>query len=260
MPSWLQELFFGPQPIVFVQQTLGLGWPFPFRVISLLGISWGVILALGLAMWLWGRKAAYSLAGIIVLEALVSLVLNRVFAVERPDAASIVKYEHVELGSFPSGHLFTATIVWGWLYASGRVPFAVPAAVVLGVAIVARMYLGVHFLGDVVGAAIFGAALVWLYVRLWPRAQGWHASARVLRGAGGGIRGGGAGRRPRGLSLQTVHRECGRRDGLRARGALGGSPMDRVRPTSAGGVRARQGRAAGHRGHPATPHPRLERG
>jgi hypothetical protein len=83
VPSWLQELFFGPQPIVFVQQTLGLGWPFPFRVISLLGISWGVILALGLAMWMWGRKAAYSLAGIIVLEALVSLVLNRVFAVER---------------------------------------------------------------------------------------------------------------------------------------------------------------------------------
>lgn len=175
MPSWLQELFFGPQPIVFVQQTLGLGWPFPFRVISLLGISWGVILALGLAMWLWGRKAAYSLAGIVVLEALVSLVLNRVFAVERPDAASIVKYEHVELGSFPSGHLFTATIVWGWLYASGRVPFAVPAAIVLGVAI-ARMYLGVHFLGDVVGAAVFGAALVWLYVRLWPRAQAWLAA------------------------------------------------------------------------------------
>jgi hypothetical protein len=88
VPGWLQELFFGPQPIVFVQRTLGLGWPFPFRVISLLGISWGVILALGLAMWMWGRKAAYSLAGIIVLEALVSLVLNRVFAVERSDAAT----------------------------------------------------------------------------------------------------------------------------------------------------------------------------
>lgn len=171
----LQELFFGPRPIVFVQQTLGLGWPFPFRVISLLGVSWGVILALGLALWLWGRWAAYSLAGIIVLEALVSMVLNRVFAVERPDAASIVKYEHVELGSFPSGHLFTATILWGWLYASGRVPFVVPAAVVLGMA-TARMYLGVHYLGDVVGAAVFGAGLVWIYARLWPRLGEWLAA------------------------------------------------------------------------------------
>lgn len=175
MPHWLQELFFGPGPIVFVQQTLGLGWPFPFRVVSLLGISWGVILALGLALWLWGREAAYSLAGIIAVEALVSLLLNRAFAVERPDAASIVKYEHVELGSFPSGHLFTATIVWGWLYASGRVRLAVPAAVVLGVG-TARLYLGVHYLGDVVGAAVFGAALVWAYARLWPRVRGWLAA------------------------------------------------------------------------------------
>lgn len=175
MPSWFQELFFGPQPIVFVQQTLGLGWPFPFRVISLLGISWGVILVLGLALWLWGRWAAYSLAGIVVLEALASLALNRVFAVERPDAPSIVRYEHIELGSFPSGHQFTATILWGWLYASGRVPFAVPAAVVVGVAI-SRMYLGVHYLGDVLGAVVFGAALVWMYRRLWPRVRGWLAA------------------------------------------------------------------------------------
>lgn len=171
----LQELFFGPGPIVYVQQTLGLGWPFPFRVISLLGISWGVIAALGLALWLWGRPAAYSLAGIVVLEALVSLALNRVFAVERPDAASIVKYEHVGLGSFPSGHLFTAAIVWGWLYASKRVSLVVPAAVVLGVG-TARLYLGVHYLGDVVGAAVFAAALVWMYVRLWPRMEGWLAA------------------------------------------------------------------------------------
>ncbi|MBW3572022.1 MAG: phosphatase PAP2 family protein [Gemmatimonadetes bacterium] len=171
----LSELFFDPGPIVWVQQTLGLGWPFPFRVISLLGISWGVILALGVSLWLWGRQAAYSLAGIIVLEALVSMAMNRAFAVERPDAASIVKYEHVALGSFPSGHLFTATIVWGWLYASRRVPFAVPAAVVVGVA-TARLYLGVHFLGDVVGAAVFGAALVWVYARLWPRVQRWLAA------------------------------------------------------------------------------------
>lgn len=171
----LQELFFGPGPIVLVQQTLGLGWPFPFRLVSLLGISWGVILALGLSRWLWGRWAAYSLAGIVVLEALVSMALNRLFAVERPDAAAIVKYEHVGLGSFPSGHLFTAAIVWGWLYASGRVPLAVPAAVVLGVG-TARLYLGVHYLGDVVGAAVFAAALVWIYARLWPRVRPWLAA------------------------------------------------------------------------------------
>lgn len=175
MPDWIQELFFGPGPVAWVQQTLGLGWPFPFRVVSLLGISWGVVLALGLALWLWGRRALYSLAAIIVLEALVSMAMNRVFSVDRPDAPSIVKYEHVDRGSFPSGHLFTATVVWGWLHASGRLPFVVAAAVVLGVG-VSRLYLGVHYLGDVIGAVVFGAALVWLHGRTWPRVREWLAA------------------------------------------------------------------------------------
>ncbi|MBW3656881.1 MAG: phosphatase PAP2 family protein, partial [Gemmatimonadetes bacterium] len=144
----------------------------PFRVISLAGISWGVILVLGFALWLWGREAVYSLVGIIVLEALVSLALNRVFAVPRPSAEIIVKYEHIQLGSFPSGHLFTTAAVWGWLYASGRVSFGLTAAMVVLVG-TSRMYLGVHYLGDLVGAVVFAAVLVWGYSKLWPRIRPW---------------------------------------------------------------------------------------
>lgn len=171
----LESFFFGPEPIAWVQQTLGLGWPLPFRVISLAGISWGVILVLGLSLWLWGREAVYSLVGIIILEALVSLALNRIFAVPRPSGDLIVKYEHIQLGSFPSGHLFTTAAVWGWLYASGRVPFAVTAAVVALVG-TSRMYLGVHYVGDLVGAVVFAAVLVWGFSKLWPRIRPWLAA------------------------------------------------------------------------------------
>lgn len=174
MPAWFHELFFGPGPISFVQHTLGLGWPFPFRVVGLLGVSWGVLLAAGLALWLWGRRAVYALVAIVVLEALVSMAMNRIFSVERPDAPSIVRYEYIEMGSFPSGHLFTATVVWGWMYAAGHLRFAVAATAILLVAI-SRMYLGVHFLGDVVGAAVFGAALVWIHAKTWPRVERWLA-------------------------------------------------------------------------------------
>lgn len=174
MTESLWQLLFGPGPIAWVQQALGLGWPFPFRVISLLGISWGVILALGLSLWLWGREVTYSLVGIVVLQGLTSITLNLFFDTARPSDPSIVKYERVGVGSFPSGHLLTATLVWGWLYVRRCLPFPVVAAIVVGVA-VSRLYLGVHYVGDLVGSLVFAVPLLWLYARLWPRARGWLA-------------------------------------------------------------------------------------
>lgn len=172
MTETLRDFLFGPGPVAWVQQTLGLGWPGAAQVVSLLGISWGVIAALGLSLWLWGREVTYSLVGIVVLQGLSSIVLNLLFNTPRPSHPSIVRYEEIELGSFPSGHLFTTTMVWGWLYVRRCVPFPLLAAIVVAVG-VSRLYLGVHFVGDLVGAVVLAAALLWLHGRLWPRARTW---------------------------------------------------------------------------------------
>ncbi|HEU4455672.1 MAG TPA: phosphatase PAP2 family protein [Longimicrobium sp.] len=157
----VMDFLFGPGPIVWVQHALG-SWPLPFRVLSLAGAAWGVIAAGGLALWLWGRRDAYAVAGIAVLQVAATLALNAVFGLARPDAPGIVKYEHVQASAFPSGHVFTATAVWGLLYARGRLPLPVAGAIVGGVA-VSRLFLGVHFLGDVLGGFAFGIALVAAY-------------------------------------------------------------------------------------------------
>lgn len=169
------DFLFGPGPIVWVQHALGAE-PLPFRVLSLAGAAWGVIAAGGVALWLWGRRDAYAVAGIAVLQVAATLALNAVFGVQRPDAPAIVEYARVEASSFPSGHVFTATAVWGLLYARGRLSFPVAAVVVAGVA-VSRLYLGVHYVGDVLGGLAFGIALVALYRPLEraaaPRLAGW---------------------------------------------------------------------------------------
>jgi predicted MPP superfamily phosphohydrolase len=165
-----------------VQHFFGAGHPELFRVLTQLGTTWGVVLAVGLALWLWGRRDAYPLVGIVLLEAIISFGLNQVVDVPRPAASEVIKYEHVQVGSFPSGHTFLATVLWGLLWARRRVPGWLFALAVLAVG-VARLYLGVHYLVDVLAGALLGLLLVWAYRPLWrwaePRLARWPAGAWV---------------------------------------------------------------------------------
>jgi membrane-associated phospholipid phosphatase len=168
------DFLFGPEPIAAVQRVFGPAWvPFA-RLVSLLGSNWGVVLGLGIAVWLSGRRTAYALAGVLAVEGVVNVVLNRLFHVPRPDGPSIVVYEQVSLSSFPSGHVFTAGVVWGALWLFGGVPFAVAALAVLAVG-VSRLVLGVHFLGDVLGGLACAAILLLAFRWAWPRVQRWAA-------------------------------------------------------------------------------------
>jgi glycerophosphoryl diester phosphodiesterase len=195
---------FQPEPIAWVQRFFGPGHPEWFWVISELGTPWGVVLVMALALLLWGRADAYAVGGIVVVNALASLALNQLFDVPRPNHPSIIRYEVIEIGSFPSGHVLLATLLWGVLYVRRRVPFWVPALVVVLVS-VSRLYLGVHYLTDVVGAAAIGAALLAAYGPAWRRLEGWLAKrpfrafaavgtlgvAAILVGLAAGLVGGG---------------------------------------------------------------------
>jgi predicted MPP superfamily phosphohydrolase/membrane-associated phospholipid phosphatase len=170
--SIFPDFFFQPEPIIWVQQFFGLGHTLPFRLIDLFAAVWGVLFAVALALWLWGREDAYALAAIVIVEALINLVLNQVFNVPRPSAPEIVKYEHIDLGSFPSGHVFTVTVLWGLLWARGRVPLWLTTLLVLGVG-VGRLYMGVHYLADVVAGVLLGILLIWIFHKIWPPVREW---------------------------------------------------------------------------------------
>ena len=166
------EWLFGNEAIRWFQHLIGLGHPLAFRVFSLAGDTWGVLLVVGLALWLFGRRAAYPLVGIVVAGAATKLGLTALFHQARPEGPGIVVYEHLEVGSFPSGHVYEAVGPWGLLYVLGFVPFWVPAGVTVLVSL-GRLYLGTHHLGDVLGGVLFGSLLVWIYAKLWPALNGW---------------------------------------------------------------------------------------
>ena len=134
---------------------------------SLLGSS---IMAALLAGWFWYRKAYYWL--IVVLMSvpggmLLNVVLKHLFQRARPTLEDPLLT--LSTYSFPSGHTEAATVFYGLLacYLVRCVPrWPARAAIMAGacamVMLVAlsRMYLGVHYLSDVLAASAEGAA--WL--------------------------------------------------------------------------------------------------
>lgn len=125
------------------------------------------------ALWLWGGLAQRSVALKAVLVVMLALGINQLIALgwphPRPDAAGLGKtwIAHAFDSSFPSDHMTVLSGLgltfmldglrrWGW-------PTLLAAALVAW----ARVYLGVHFPLDMLGAVAV-VALCWLALTpLW---------------------------------------------------------------------------------------------
>jgi undecaprenyl-diphosphatase len=136
------------------------------------GILGSSIMAVLLAGWFWHRKAHYWLIVVLVSVPggmLLNVVLKHLFRRARPTLEDPLLT--LSTYSFPSGHTEAATVFYGLLacYLVRRVQaWPARAAIIAGacamVMLVAlsRMYLGVHYLSDVLAATAEGAA--WLAI------------------------------------------------------------------------------------------------
>ncbi|MGC4930788.1 phosphatase PAP2 family protein [Streptomyces sp. DT117] len=117
--------------------------------------------------WRGARLLALWVAAASLLGSLLSQGVKAAVDRERPRWPDPVDSAH--FSAFPSGHAMTAAVSCGlllWLlrlYGAGPALWAGAVAVavvsVIGVA-VTRVYLGVHWLTDVVGGTLLGAAVV----------------------------------------------------------------------------------------------------
>ncbi|MFI1102830.1 phosphatase PAP2 family protein [Streptomyces melanogenes] len=123
-----------------------------------------------------GRRLALWAAATSALGTLVQQSLKAALGRERPSWPDPV--DSASYAAFPSGHALTVTVTFGlllWLAvargarpAVRRTVAAAGAVSVLGVGFT-RVYLGVHWLSDVVGGWLIGAALVALSAAAYGR-------------------------------------------------------------------------------------------
>ena len=170
------------------------------NAITTLGTVYVILPALVvLGVWLLrtGRVRSLGFLVVTILGSLVlQLILKPFFARPRPD----VPYAQILSDySFPSGHTLSAVVFYGgvalvvWSLFGRRAGLvALGAAAVIAVAVgVSRIYLGYHFLTDVVGGILAGVA--WLLIvgaafRARPTWWRWRSRSRssVQRPAGPG--------------------------------------------------------------------------
>lgn len=144
-----------------------------FVLASLLVSEEAILVVIPLIYWLYDKRLGFVLGVLFCASSLANQWLKELFALPRPSAAQVrVLFASSGGGyGFPSGHAQNSTVFWGTvaLLTRSRRWWLVGAGVVALVCL-SRLYLGLHFLADVIGGVAVGAALLlafcWLSRRL----------------------------------------------------------------------------------------------
>ncbi|MEW6046668.1 MAG: phosphatase PAP2 family protein, partial [Bacillota bacterium] len=133
-----------------------------FRTFTGLGSDLFYMLLIPVVYWAVDRQKGHRLAVVTLVSVWLNGVVKEWAAMPRPDPAlGIVRLAEATGPGFPSGHAQVSAAFWGWLALEFPRPWLIALAIVmvLGVSI-SRLYLGVHFLGDVLGGLVLGFGVV----------------------------------------------------------------------------------------------------
>lgn len=132
------------------------------------------VVTLIVLLWCWhrGERSAFAgLVGVIAIDEALNFALKHMFERPRPDLFQEIETLHSY--SFPSGHAMAATAIWGmiaiviarlaprlqhWIAGS-----AIALILLIGLS---RIYLGVHWVTDVLAGYAAGATILFLGI-LW---------------------------------------------------------------------------------------------
>ncbi|MDD1752275.1 MAG: phosphatase PAP2 family protein, partial [Methanotrichaceae archaeon] len=140
------------------------GWAFPLmKFASFLGALEFFILFMPLFYWCWDARLGFRVGLILILSQGLNSALKIAFHSPRPYWISqeVVPSDSGSSFGMPSGHAQDAVCVWGLIASYIQRPWAWATA--LGIILligISRIYLGVHFPGDVIVGWAIGALLL----------------------------------------------------------------------------------------------------
>jgi membrane-associated phospholipid phosphatase len=160
-----------------------------FQIVTALAYAPILIAVLSMLYWGWNKRTAFGLIQLLIYGCLIENILKETFHTPRPFQVApghVRLFDYfmrleiagsgVEWGipartsfSFPSGHAMLAVVFYGAMALHARRRWAtVGAGIVIATIGLSRLYLGCHFLGDVLGGALAGGVVLAVYAMiLW---------------------------------------------------------------------------------------------
>ena len=143
------------------------GWMDPVLWLTDLGGPEGAILVLALVYWLVDRDRAATVAVYVIVGGAAMLALKFALELGRPgdllDGVEPVVDDDDPYG-FPSGHALNAVVLYGGLvYTFDKLDdwrYVLGAAALIVAISMTRIFLRVHFLGDLIVGALLGVAVI----------------------------------------------------------------------------------------------------
>lgn len=165
---WEQERFLWDAPIMLAIHRQGAPWLDALMIgITRIGYPGAILATATAAAWLWWQRrpvAALSLLISVLGAFVLNVWLKQIFGRPRPTVFPPLTAETTF--SFPSGHAMNAVALYGFLtyllWQQKQRAWATLALLFALLIAFSRIYLGVHYPSDIVGALSIG--LVWLVI------------------------------------------------------------------------------------------------
>lgn len=168
---------------VIAVQSLG-GWlEAPMQFFSFLGTQDFFFLVLPLVYWSLDSRIGLRIAFTLIASVSLNYYFKLWFAGPRPYwvSSGVKAFSAETTFGIPSGHAQNAVGVWGMLASSRGTIWRWGATAVIVLIGVSRLYLGVHFLHDVLAGWLIGCALLWAFLRYWDGVAAWLKTKSVMQ-------------------------------------------------------------------------------
>lgn len=170
METWLKDSFFFGEDILNSLHIFAGSWLDYFMAgITRLGHQMFYVIMLPIAYWTWDKKTTLKIGVIFLISAAFNDALKDLWKNPRPDPVNLLPgikelnlaYIPKDSPGFPSGHTQGAVTFWGpVLYYIRKKPVMIIALCLLILIPYTRLYLGVHYLGDVLGGLVIGLIIL----------------------------------------------------------------------------------------------------
>lgn len=108
--------------------------------------------------WLWDKRLGLVLGGLVLFGAALNGLLKSAIGLSRPPGE--LHLTQAAGNGFPSGHSQYAASFWSQVGIASRGAWVIAAPVLIALVALSRVYLGVHYVADVLGGVGIGIALL----------------------------------------------------------------------------------------------------